>query len=90
MPSNPTRSPAPLTLVAIKRLVDKGESESLELSEAPVSCARVWEALCGMLNNLGGLVLFGVAPGGRVLGQEVSDGTLHDVTSAVRNIDPAS
>ena len=48
------------------------------------------ETLCGFLNHGGGTVLIGVAPNGRVVGQQVTDSTLHDVTTAVRNIEPAA
>jgi len=35
-------------------------------------------------------VLIGVAPNGRIVGQQVTDNTLHDVTTAVRNIEPVA
>ncbi len=79
----------PLTLAIVKRLVAKGESESLELKRSTGEVREGMESLCAFLNNRGGNVVFGVAPDGRVLGQAVADGTLHDVTSAVRNIEPA-
>lgn len=79
----------PLTLAAIKRLVAAGESETLELKRSTGELREGMEALCGLLNHRGGTVIFGVAPDGRILGQHVTESTLHDVTAAVRNLDPA-
>src|SRR5690606_15701665 len=40
-------------------------------------------------NHSGGTILIGVGPRGRIVGQQVTDNTLHDVTTAVRSIEPA-
>ncbi|MEA3412796.1 MAG: restriction endonuclease subunit S [Pseudomonadota bacterium] len=45
-------------------------------------------AVCAMLNHRGGRVLFGVAPDGRVVGQEVGDRTIEEVAQELREIDP--
>lgn len=79
----------PLTLAAIKRLVAAGESGTLALKRSTGELREGMEALCGLLNHRGGTVIFGVAPDGRILGQHVTESTLHDVTAAVRNLDPA-
>ena len=79
----------PLTLAVIKRLVAAGESETLELKRSTGELREGMEALCGLLNHRGGIVIFGVAPDGRSLGQPVTESTLHDVTAALRTIDPA-
>lgn len=79
----------PLTLAGVKRLVAAGESETLELERTTGELREAAQALCGFLNQRGGVVLFGVAADGRIVGQEVNDGTLRDVTAAVRDIDPA-
>lgn len=41
-----------------------------------------------MLNHQGGHVLFGVAPDGDVVGQEIGKGTLEDVSRELQGIDP--
>ena len=89
MKSTPTKT-TPLTLAAIKRLVAKGESETLELKKSTGELREAMESLCAFLNHRGGLVVFGVASDGRILGQQVNDNTLHDVTTAVRSIEPAA
>ena len=44
--------------------------------------------LCAMLSHRGGRVLFGVEPGGRVVGQQVSDHTLEELARELGEIDP--
>ena len=44
--------------------------------------------MCAMLNHRGGHVLFGVTPGGKVIGQEVSDRTIEDVSREIQQLDP--
>jgi ATP-dependent DNA helicase RecG len=41
-----------------------------------------------MLNGVGGIVLIGIAPDGRPLGQQVSEHTLEDLANELRSIDP--
>lgn len=79
----------PLTFAAVKRLVAAGESETLELKRTTGELREAGQTLCGFLNQRGGVVVFGVAADGRIVGQEVNDGTLRDVTAAARDIDPA-
>jgi len=79
----------PLTLAAVKRLAAAGESETLELKRTTGELREAAQALCGFLNQRGGVVVFGVAADGRIAGQEVNDGTLRNVAAAVRDIDPA-
>ncbi|MBI4700560.1 MAG: putative DNA binding domain-containing protein [Deltaproteobacteria bacterium] len=79
----------PVAVAAIKRLVAAGESETLELKRSTGELREAVRTLCGFLNERGGVVVIGVAPDRRLVGQEVSDGTLRDVATAVRDIDPA-
>ena len=41
-----------------------------------------------MLNQRGGHVLFGVAPTGKVVGQQVSERTIEEVSAEIQEIDP--
>src|SRR3972149_3907604 len=79
----------PLTFAAVKRLVAAGESETLGLKRTTGELRETGQTLCGFLNQRGGVVVFGVAADGRIVGQEVNDGTLRDVAAAMRDIDPA-
>ncbi|MFZ5468020.1 MAG: ATP-binding protein [Myxococcota bacterium] len=78
-----------LSPAKVRRLIAKGESETLELKRSTGELREGMEALCAFLNNRGGTVVFGAAPDGRIVGQTVADNTLHDVTTAVRSIEPA-
>lgn len=59
----------------IQRLVAAGESETLELKRSTAELRRAGESLCALLNGGGGQVVIGVAPDGKILGQQVSDST---------------
>lgn len=65
-----------------------GESEALELKRSTGLRKEAAIAVCAMLNHRGGRVLFGVEPNGRVVGQEMSDRTIEEVTQELGEIDP--
>ena len=65
----------------VLRLVEGGESENVEFKASTRQRARGAKALSAMLNGQGGYVLFGVQPDGKVVGQEVADKTLRNITS---------
>jgi ATP-dependent DNA helicase RecG len=65
-----------------------GESEALEFKRTTGEKREASRTICAMLNHRGGRVLFGVAPDRRVIGQQVSDHTLEDVSNEIREIDP--
>ncbi len=71
-------------------LISAGESETVEFKETTNSTCRqkAAEALCAMLNHKGGVVLFGVSDDRRVLGQQISNGTIKHVVEELRKIDP--
>jgi hypothetical protein len=48
-----------LSLVAIKRLVAAGESDTLELKRTTGDLREGMQTLCGFLNHRGGAVVFG-------------------------------
>ena len=73
---------------ALEQLIGGGESETLEFKRTTGELREAMETLCGFLNHRGGTILIGVGPRGRIVGQQVTDNTLHDVTTAVRNIEP--
>jgi len=65
-----------------------GESETLELKSTTGQRREAARTLCAMLNHRGGRVLFGVEPGGRIVGQQVSDHTIEDIAREIREIEP--
>ena len=76
------------TLREIERVVAGGESAQVEFKLSTGQRTDGVKAACGMLNGNGGFVLFGVSDDGRIVGQQVSAGTLEDVAREIRRIQP--
>ena len=77
-----------MTRADVQQIVEGGESETVEFKKTTGQRRRAAETVCGMLNAQGGFVLFGVTPGGKIRGQEVSDSTLQDLVRELRKIEP--
>jgi ATP-dependent DNA helicase RecG len=73
---------------ALKQLIARGESETLELKRSTAELRRAGEALCSFLNGEGGQVVIGVAPDGKIVGQQVSDGTQREVAAMLGRFEP--
>lgn len=76
------------TLREVERVVAGGESAQVEFKRSTGQRSDGAKAACGMLNGNGGFVLFGVSDDGRVVGQQVTAGTLEDVAREIGRIDP--
>jgi ATP-dependent DNA helicase RecG len=76
------------TLREIERVVAGGESAQVEFKLSTGQRTDGARAACGMLNGNGGFVLFGVGDDGRIVGQQVSTGTLEDVAREIQRIAP--
>ena len=61
-----------MTKADIERIVAQGESQTLEFERTTGQLTRAGEALCGMLNGVGGAVLFGVADAGELNGPDAT------------------
>lgn len=66
---------APMNIKEIERLVERGESATLELKQSTGELHKGMETACAFLNSDGGWLLFGVTPGMKIIGQEVTDRT---------------
>ena len=77
-----------MNLADLEKLVAGGESSTLELKKSTAQLRRAAETLCAMLNGNGGKVLIGVTPGGRIVGQEISDKTLREVADVLGKFEP--
>lgn len=77
-----------MNLAALERLIAGGESETLEFKRSTAELRRVGETLCAFLNGEGGQVVIGIAPDGRIKGQQVSDSTLRDVAAMLGRFEP--
>ena len=72
----------------VAALAAAGESETLELKKSTGSRVQAAKTVCAFLNHRGGRVLFGVRQDGVVVGQQVSDRTVEEISEEIRNIHP--
>ena len=77
-----------MTPELIADLAHAGESELVEFKRSTAERDAAARAVCAMLNHRGGRVLFGVAPNGNVVGQEVGDRTIENVAQRLGRIEP--
>lgn len=77
-----------MTAADVKRLVELGESSTLEFKATTGQRTAACKTLCGMLNGTGSHVLFGVGPDGSIAGQEARDSTLEKVSNELSHIEP--
>jgi ATP-dependent DNA helicase RecG len=73
----------------LKSLVEQGESETLEFKESSGLKDKVFQTLCAFLNHRGGIVLIGIRRDSVVIGQNVSESTLHELCEASRKLYPS-
>lgn len=85
----PTKARDPIvTIDQISTIAATGESETLEFKETTRTRREAARTLCAFLNQQGGQVLFGVTPAGAVVGQQVSERTIEELSAEFRQIDP--
>ncbi|MCK4306238.1 MAG: ATP-binding protein [Candidatus Eisenbacteria sp.] len=77
-----------MDLKALQRIVDAGESETVEFKKSTAQLSRAGETLCGFLNGRGGRVLIGVTPAGKVVGQQVADKTQQEIAAMLQRFEP--
>ena len=82
------RSVAILTPDQLTALAATGESETQEFKRTTGTRKEATQTMCAMLNQRGGYVLFGVTPEGDVVGQQVAERTLEEVSAEIQRIDP--
>jgi ATP-dependent DNA helicase RecG len=72
----------------LEKLIAKGESKSLELKKSTAELQRALQSVCAFANASGGRVLIGVKPSGELVGQQVSEQTLHEIAAAQDRFEP--
>ena len=77
-----------MNLAELTELVRLGESDRVEFKKTTGQRGEGIRTACAMLNGLGGFVLYGVSPAGKVLGLTVTTETLEDVHNELRKIEP--
>ena len=79
-----------MTHEQITALTATGESETLEFKHTTGTRREAVSTVCAMLNQRGGHVLFGVTPEGDVVGQQVSERTIEEVSAKIQRIEPSA
>lgn len=77
-----------MDLAELKAVVVKGESETLEFKRSTGELRQAMETLCAFANGEGGQVLIGVTDSGNILGQQISNSTLHELGQAFQRLEP--
>ena len=73
----------------LRALVKFGESEVLEFKKSTAQLQAAMQTICAFLNSeVGGTVLIGVTDDGKIIGQEISDGTRKEIASEINKIEP--
>lgn len=60
------------------------ESETVELKKSTAQLERALKAVCAFLNHKGGTIYFGINDHGEIIGQDVSDSTLKNISHKIR------
>ncbi len=66
----------------IKKMIQKDESEILELKKSTAQMERALKSTCAFLNHKGGIILFGVERR-KIIGQQASDSTLRSISQKI-------
>jgi ATP-dependent DNA helicase RecG len=77
-----------MNLPELQTIVAAGEGRRLELKRSTGELRRGLQTACAFLNGEGGHVVFGVAPDGTIVGQDVSDQTLRDIAQEMEAFEP--
>ena len=77
-----------VTSKRLTALTASGESEALEFKETTGTRREATMTVCAFLNQGGGQVLFGVTSVGAIVGQQVSERTIEELSAELRRIDP--
>lgn len=79
-----------MTIDDIQKLIDKGETITLELKKTTGELKDAMHTACAFLNTDGGWLIFGVTPTSRrILGQDVNDNTQREISQALSGLEPA-
>ena len=72
----------------VERIAARGESVTVEFKETTGELRQAVETICAFLNTQGGQVFLGIAPSGKLIGQQVSDRTQQEIANAIRKLEP--
>ena len=79
-----------MTIDDIKALIAADESQTLELKKTTGELKDGMHSACAFLNTDGGWLIFGIAPKSlKIIGQQVTDNTLREISQAIAGLEPA-
>lgn len=78
----------PTSTKQLKAVLKKGEGQTLEFKRSTAELQGAMQSLCAFMNGAGGLVIIGVGPDGRLIGQDVSDATHQKIAAALDRFEP--
>ena len=78
-----------MTYEELERLISKDETKNIELKKSTGELREGMHTACAFLNSDGGILVFGVTPSLKILGQIVSESTRRDIAQALAGIEPA-
>lgn len=73
----------------LKELISQDETKSLELKKSTGELKEGMRSACAFLNSDGGILVFGVSPSLKIIGQIVNESTRRDVAQIMSGIEPA-
>ena len=77
-----------MIIADIEKLAAKGESETLEFKRSTGELREAMQTLCAFAKGSGGIVLIGVRSDGKIIGQQVTEQTLHEIAAARDRFEP--
>ncbi|HLB33975.1 MAG TPA: RNA-binding domain-containing protein [Chthoniobacterales bacterium] len=78
-----------INIKTIESLVHQGESDTLEFKKSTAELHSAAKTICGFLNQKGGYVLIGVTDNKKIIGQDVSEQTRHEITNLIKKFEPS-
>jgi ATP-dependent DNA helicase RecG len=79
-----------MNLAELQSLVAQGENDKVEFKKSTGQRTDAAKTVCAMLNGMGGFVIFGVAPDGTIVGQEIGARTIEDIANCIAQIEPSA
>jgi len=78
-----------MNIQELQRIIKSGEHRMLELKKSTGEITKGFQTLCAFLNSDGGWLFFGIAPNMDIIGQNVTDNTLREISNEMSKIEPA-
>ncbi len=66
------------------KIISEGESETVEFKKSTGLMREIIETVCAFANHRGGYVFIGIEDKGKIVGQQVTDDTLKNISNAVK------